>query len=52
MADDGHVFTARCYQPDQSRSPFGSGHYPIYINFHGRDANFQCGLGNLEVIIY
>lgn len=34
-ADDGHVFSARCYHPDQNASPFGPGPYPIYINFHG-----------------
>lgn len=34
-ADDGHVFTARCYYPDEQTSPYGAGPYPVYINFHG-----------------
>lgn len=34
-ADDGHVFKVRCYSPDEKTSPFGSGPYPVYINFHG-----------------
>ncbi|KAJ5683279.1 triacylglycerol lipase [Penicillium macrosclerotiorum] len=34
-SEDGHVFTARCYQPDHRTSPFGKGPYPVHINFHG-----------------
>lgn len=34
-SDDGHEFTARCYHPDVSKSPFGQGPYPVHINFHG-----------------
>jgi hypothetical protein len=35
-SDDGHVFTVRCYTPDSRTSPFGSGPYPLHINFHGK----------------
>ncbi|KAH8893167.1 hypothetical protein GQ53DRAFT_717788 [Thozetella sp. PMI_491] len=34
-SEDGYEFTARCYHPDPSTSPFGEGPYPVYINFHG-----------------
>ncbi len=34
-AEDGHLFTARCYYPDAKTSPYGAGPYPVYINFHG-----------------
>ncbi|KAK2594293.1 hypothetical protein QQS21_007999 [Conoideocrella luteorostrata] len=34
-SDDGHKFTARIYAPDSRTSRFGSGPYPVHINFHG-----------------
>ncbi|KAI0381935.1 Alpha/Beta hydrolase protein [Hypomontagnella monticulosa] len=48
-ADDGHVFTARIYQPDEASSPFGSGPYPIYINFHGGGWTFGDLTGDAEI---
>jgi acetyl esterase/lipase len=34
---DGFEFTVRIYHPDSER--FGSGPYPVHINFHGRACN-------------
>lgn len=50
-ADDGHVFTARIYNPDEKTSPFGSGPYPIYINFHGKSKVYWqcCGIKPLLI---
>ncbi|CAK7231701.1 hypothetical protein SBRCBS47491_008020 [Sporothrix bragantina] len=30
---DGHVFTVRVYEPDETQ--FGPGPYPVHVNFHG-----------------
>ncbi|KAI1377762.1 hypothetical protein F4677DRAFT_444350 [Hypoxylon crocopeplum] len=32
--DDDHIFTTRIYHLGETTSPFGSGPYPTYINFH------------------
>ncbi|KAI6081555.1 Alpha/Beta hydrolase protein [Hypoxylon rubiginosum] len=48
-ADDGHVFTARIYNPDEKTSPFGSGPYPIYINFHGGGWTFGGLTSDAEI---
>ncbi|CAH0047347.1 unnamed protein product [Clonostachys solani] len=48
-ADDGHVFTARCYYPDKKKSTFGIGPYPVYINFHGGGWTFGGLTGDAEI---
>ncbi|KAJ2972707.1 hypothetical protein NQ176_g7007 [Zarea fungicola] len=35
LSHDGRKITARVYSPDARTSTFGSGPYPVYINFHG-----------------
>ena len=49
-SDDGHMFTARCYQPDARTSPFGAGPYPVYINFHGKFCKAKRGLATSTYI--
>ncbi|RTE83743.1 hypothetical protein BHE90_001753 [Fusarium euwallaceae] len=48
-SDDGHEFTARCYHPDASKSPFGQGPYPVHINFHGGGFTFGDLTGDAEL---
>ncbi|CAH0042237.1 unnamed protein product [Clonostachys rhizophaga] len=48
-ADDGHLFTARCYYPDDKKSTFGIGPYPVYINFHGGGWTFGGLTGDAEI---
>ncbi|KAL6855448.1 hypothetical protein ACO1O0_006595 [Amphichorda felina] len=48
-AEDGHVFTVRCYYPDEKTSPFGAGPYPVYINFHGGGWTFGGLTGDAEI---
>lgn len=33
VAPNGHRFRVRCYHPDATK--FGTGPYPIHVNFHG-----------------
>lgn len=41
-SDHGRTITARVYSPDARTSLFGSGPYPVYINFHGKYFS-RCG---------
>ncbi|KAH8201382.1 hypothetical protein TruAng_004465 [Truncatella angustata] len=40
QADDGYLFTVRLYKPDSRASPYGTGPYPVHINFHGGGFTF------------